>query len=453
MKIVARSSGVWLSGKINFICVVDLYNEGVDIPAVDTILLLRPTESLTVYLQQLGRGLRLHEGKECLTVLDFIGQSHKNYRFDVRFRALLDDPTRSIADAVEQGFPHVPLGCSVQLERQAKEYVLENIRRAIRQSRNVLIGEVRELAETIGSPPTLARFLEHHQLELGDIYRRDMCWSRLCAEAGVRADWQNPDEEALTKGFRRLEHVNSAAQMNALRDAVANPTFSVEGTDESTRRLLLMSHLSLWGKQANFASLDESIARIRANPVLCDELQQLLAIRKDQIEFEPLRTALPFTCPLEIHGAYTRDEILAGLGHWTLERRPEMREGVIYLPHLPADAFLFTLHKTERDYSPTTMYEDYAISDRLIHWQSQSTTSVESTTGKRYISQRKTGHTILLFCREYKRAQGGLSSPFYFLGPADYVTHEGSRPISITWQLHYPLPAKLFRRFARLAIA
>jgi superfamily II DNA or RNA helicase len=102
--------------EINFICVVDLYNEGVDIPEVDTILLLRPTESLTVYLQQLGRGLRLCDGKDCLTVLDFIGQAHRNYRFDVRFRALLDDPTRSIADELEGGFAHLPAGCSIQLE-------------------------------------------------------------------------------------------------------------------------------------------------------------------------------------------------------------------------------------------------------------------------------------------------------------------------------------------------
>jgi hypothetical protein len=129
-----------------------------------------------------------------------------------------------------------------------------------------------------------------------------------------------------------------------------------------------------------------------------------------------------------------------------------MREGVRHLPDLNADAFLFTLHKSERDYSPTTMYDDYAISESLIHWQSQSQTSVESPTGQRYIHHRKNNHSILLFCREYRKSRMGLSSPFYFIGPADYVSHQGSRPISITWRLRTPLPAKLYRRMARLAV-
>jgi len=437
--------------EINFICVVDLYNEGVDIPEIDTILLLRPTESLTVYLQQLGRGLRLSEGKDCLTVLDFIGQAHRNYRFDIRFRALLDDPSRSVVDEVEGGFAHLPSGCSFQLERVAKSYVLENITRAIRQSKNVLIDEVKELAEALGRPPTLAQFLEHHRLELDDIYRRNICWSRLCTEAGARPAWTNPDEDELTRGLRRIQHINSPSQIRQLA-AELNATDKAGGGDENARRLLLMSHFSLWGRSKRFDSLAESFTRLRGNSVLSAELLELLALRLEQIEFEPRPVQLPFQRPLELHGAYTRDEILAGLGHWTFDSQPEMREGVRHLPDLNADAFLFTLHKSERDYSPTTMYDDYAISESLIHWQSQSQTSVESPTGQRYIHHRQNNHSILLFCREYRKSRMGLSNPFYFIGPADYVSHEGSRPISITWRLRTPLPAKLFRRMARLAV-
>ncbi|MGV7513085.1 hypothetical protein PJI12_29165, partial [Mycobacterium kansasii] len=77
------------------------YNEGVDIPEVNTILFLRPTESLTVFLQQLGRGLRMAEGKECLTVLDFIGQAHQEYRFQDKFRALIGATKHSISYYVE----------------------------------------------------------------------------------------------------------------------------------------------------------------------------------------------------------------------------------------------------------------------------------------------------------------------------------------------------------------
>ncbi|MBM6839287.1 NgoFVII family restriction endonuclease, partial [Clostridium saudiense] len=110
-----------VNGEIKFIFVVDLYNEGVDIPEVNTILFLRPTESLTVFLQQLGRGLRLSENKECLTVLDFVGQAHKNYNFEEKFRALVGRSNHSVKDYIKNGFLTLPKGCYIQLEKQAKE--------------------------------------------------------------------------------------------------------------------------------------------------------------------------------------------------------------------------------------------------------------------------------------------------------------------------------------------
>ena len=106
-----------VSGEVRFIFVVDIYNEGVDIPEVNTVLFLRPTESLTIFLQQLGRGLRLSEDKECLTVLDFIGQANKRYNFEDKFAALLSNATRSVAKEIKDGFVSLPKGCYVQLEK------------------------------------------------------------------------------------------------------------------------------------------------------------------------------------------------------------------------------------------------------------------------------------------------------------------------------------------------
>jgi superfamily II DNA or RNA helicase len=435
--------------EINFIFVVDLYNEGVDIPAVDTVLLLRPTESLTVYLQQLGRGLRLFEGKDCLTVLDFIGQAHKSYQHDIRFRALLDDPTRNVKQEIEAGLPHLPAGCSVQLERLAKQYVLDNISRAVRQGRGVLESELRELAATLGRRPTFGEFLNHCQVEPDDVYRRGVGYSRLCADAGLVPMWSSTNEDRLTSGLRRLQHINSPRQIEALRSGLRG----VMPSEAITERLLLMSHFSLWGREDKTPSLAESFERVRACTPIAYELAELLDYRLDCSDFEPRPLLdLPYACPLDLHGAYTRDEILAGLAHWDLGRTPEMREGTVHLKELNTDAFLFTLHKTERDYSPTTMYRDYAISEELFHWQSQSTKSVESPTGQRYIHHRQLGHTILLFAREYRENRAGLANPFFLLGPAEYVSHEGSRPMSITWRLRNRMPAKLYRRMARLAV-
>jgi len=434
--------------EINFIFVVDLYNEGVDLPEVDTVLFLRPTESLTVFLQQFGRGLRLCDDKDCLTVLDFVGQAHRSFRWDLRLRALLADRETSLIDQIEQEFTRLPAGCTLQLERQARQYVLENVRRAVRQSHSTLVAELRTYAEGLGRMPRLAEFVEFFKLDLDDIYRRTS-WSRLCVEAGIRNDFADPDEADLAKGLRRIQHIASPEQIRRLQPILEGESRFETGGDESLRRWLMMLHLSLWPLSRRPESISAGQQRLASNPVLQAELADLLRFKLEQISSVPPRLMLPFVCPLSLHASYTRDEILAGLGHWTLETQPQMREGVLHMQTLPADVFFVTLDKTEKDYSPTTMYRDYAINERLFHWQSQSTTSVESPTGQRYIHHAERGHTILLFVREHKRING-LAAPYYFLGPADYQSHEGSRPISIVWRLRHPMPATLRRRTARL---
>ena len=99
-----RSSG-FAKGELRAIFTVDIFNEGVDIPEVDTLLLLRPTESATIFLQQLGRGLRWAEGKSVLTVLDFIGQANAEYRFDIRYRALVGGTRQQVKKSIEVWLP------------------------------------------------------------------------------------------------------------------------------------------------------------------------------------------------------------------------------------------------------------------------------------------------------------------------------------------------------------
>lgn len=437
---------------INFLFVVDLYNEGVDIPEIDTVLFLRPTESLIVFLQQLGRGLRLDDGKDCLTVIDFVGQAHRSFRFDLRFRALLSDPATSIKDQVEHGFTNLPAGCTIQLERLTRQYVLNNISQAVNQSRPSLIREIASLAGALGRTPAMSEFLERYELEPEDVYRRKVNWSRLCVQANVASPFHDPDEEALTRGLRRVEHIDGAAHLNVLLAWLTQTGQRIKEPPESTGRSQLMLDVSIWGKNSIPTSARDSMARLGKNPNLLKELIDLLKFRLNSITEVAPPYKLPFDCPLELHSQYTRDEILVSLGHWTRTRQPEVREGVLHLPSINCDAFFFTMNKTDKLFSPSTMYQDYAISDSLFHWQSQSTTSEDSPTGRRYVEHKKRNHTILHFGREDK-INNGLSCPFFFLGPATYLSHVGSRPMSITWQLECPLPARLFRRFARLVTA
>jgi hypothetical protein len=155
--------------------------------------------------------------------------------------------------------------------------------------------------------------------------------------------------------------------------------------------------------------------------------------------------------PLQLHATYSREEILAALGVASQQRTPNtMREGVAWCASANADAFLITLKKSETDYSPTTMYRDFAISPELFHWESQSTTSSASPTGQRYILHRQRGSHILLFVRAAKTSALG-AAPYVFLGPADYVGHEGDKPMAVTWRLRRSMPAEVYQASAAVA--
>ncbi len=440
--------------EINFIFTVDLYNEGIDIPEIDTVLFLRPTESLTVFLQQFGRGLRNCDGKDYLTVLDFIGQAHQKYRFDVRYRALVDDPSRSITDQIDQGFPYLPAGCSVHLERKAKGYILDNIRQNLQRTRSYLVQEITDLVENTGSVPTLGEFLEFYRLEPEDIYKKGVSWSRLCFEAGVLTNINDPDEKRLTTGLRRIQHISGLDQIKKLISLLATESSLPDDVelDDITKRQLLMMNFSLWGKDYKLCSIVDGFNRLKSNPTYCNEFVQLLNHKFNHIDAVPPEIELPFACSLTMHATYTTDEILAAMGHYRIDYHPQLREGVFHIKPLKTDIFLITLDKTDNEYSSTTMYEDYAISETRFHWQSQSTISAESPTGQRYINHGKLGHTILLFVREHKE-KNNLSVPYHFLGPVDYVSHLGSRPINFVWELRQPMPTKLLRKTARAVVS
>ena len=444
--------GRLVRGEIRFIFVVDIYNEGVDIPEVNTVLFLRPTESLTIFLQQLGRGLRLAEGKECLTVLDFIGQANKRYRFEEKFAALLSNTTRSVSREIKDGFISVPKGCYIQLEKKAAKYILENIRASYSNTAG-LVSRVASFTEDSGMELTLANFLDYYHMEPKVLYRFSS-FSRICVRADVIQDFSEPLEETLTRAFPRLAIMDSRRWIYFLLDLLPrldNVDFAALG--ELEQRMLQMFYVTVWGESAENWSCDEVLDNLYAlsdSPVLLRELLDLLRYRYEQIDFIDESVDLGFDCPLDLHCTYTRDQLLVALDFL---KPATVREGVKWLPEKQLDVFFVTLNKADKDYSPTTMYNDYSINESLFHWQSQSTTAADSPTGQRYIHHRERGSKILLFVREFKadRITGGAAA-YTFLGVADYVKHEGSRPMNITWKLERPIPAKFFKKTNKLVI-
>lgn len=301
-----------LNKEINFIFVVDLYNEGVDIPEIDTVLFLRPTESLTIFLQQLGRGLRLSEDKDCLTVLDFVGQANKNYRFDLKFKALIENTDQNIALEIEQGFPHLPAGCSIELERKSKEYILGNINQVLNLRRNTIIDRISSFTVDTGMDLCLENFMDFYNLELDDIYKR-LCWSRALADAGIIDDFTDPDEEQLTNGLRRIQHIDDINYIDCILKFLSTKYMSEDDLSEREKRYLTMFLLTIWSKDT-FPSLKKAFSKLLGNPVINDEIIILLNYKKSIIKSVSPEITLPYTSSLGLHSRYTQAEALAGLG-------------------------------------------------------------------------------------------------------------------------------------------
>ena len=432
------------AARVNVVFSVDLFNEGVDVPAVDTLLLLRPTDSPTLFLQQLGRGLRRRASKTVCTVLDFVGRHRAEFRFDRRFRALLGGSRQDVTRQIEAGFPFLPAGCHMELDRVASEIVLQNIRDAVPSRWTAKVEELRQLAGR-DSAITLAGYLEETGLELDDVYMAKHSWSDLRADAGLPVAAAGPDEPVLRRACGRLLHLDDAPRIEAFRRLLSSPEApSAASLSVRDRRLLRMLVAALASQSVRKDSgLDEGSALLWRHPQVRAEMLELLDVLEAQLEHVPLALAGHPDVPLQVHARYSRIEILAAFGVGNGAKVAAWQTGVYRDEEANADLLAFTLDKTKGQFSPTTRYRDYAISRDLVHWQSQSVTREDSDTGLRYRQHRQRGSSVMLFARLRTDDRA-----FYFLGPADYVCHEGELPMSITWRLHHPLPGDLFATFA-----
>jgi len=435
------------TGDVKVVFTVDLFNEGVDVPQVDTVLFLRPTESATLFLQQLGRGLRLADGKDCLTVLDFIGQANRRFRFDLRYRALVGGTRRQLQGQLQDGFPLLPSGCSIELDRVAQSIVLGNVRDALPMRRSELVRELRAMAQRRGARPTLAQFLHATGLDLADFYRnRGASWTLLCRQAHLDVPEPGPDEDRLQKSLWRLQHWDDHLLLALLQDALAsvmppNP----DSLSVADQRRLGMLTATLLGRGHDADGLVARLATVWEHPAIREELQELIEVQQERIHTRTPAWEAQTNVPLAVHATYSQEEILAAFG-----QSKRLQGGVYHEQETGCDLLFVTLQKSERHYSPATMYKDYALSPELFHWESQNTASPATPTGARYLAPRPPSSPVLLFVRHHKTEAGNRTSPYRFLGPATYVRHQGEKPMAIVWRLAYTMPHGLYRE-ARLA--
>lgn len=442
-------------GELTCIFAVDLFNEGLDIPMIDTVLMLRPTQSATIFLQQLGRGLRRSDDKAVLTVLDFVGHQNQAFRFDMKYRALTGLSREKLTRSIEQGFPFLPPGSQIVFDRVAEEIVLENVRKQLKLSTKDLVVDVRQHKPSEVDPGhyTMGSYLRDADRSLADIYTpaaRNFQGEKKPASWSSLVDWAFPTagsvlstetDYPLLRRISALTHVDDPERIAAYRQLL---TSDIPRGDLTTQLHAAMLYHSFW--PGDGPGVEAGLDLLRSRHHVVKEVLDLLDIldRESRVIPRPLPGVL-VASPLRSHAQYSREELLAGLGLGTLDKGnpASIREGVKWLPTLKTDALMVTLKKSEADYSPTTMYRDFAINQDFFHWESQSTTSAESATGRRYTEHEARGTNVVLFVRRAKTGDIG-TEPYTCLGTVRFDHATGTRPMQIVWKLDREMPVDLF---------
>lgn len=430
-------------GTLHYLCVVDIFNEGVDIPEVDTVLFLRPTESLTIFLQQLGRGLRLSAGKTELTVLDFVAQANRKYDFASRFRALTLQPEKNIQKQIKEGFTLLPLGCSIVMEKKARQYILDNITSAI-YNKNRIVKEINSYA-TI---PTLTQFLENNGQDIRILYQGSNCWSSLKRAAGRISYADDTVTKRLEKGVSGLIHHNTSSFLRFVERFIAGEEVHKV---EANKTYAIMLYYALFQdkiSKTGYESINEALELIHLPKYACfkQEIAEIVSFLLARLDIKTTPIGVEKIPGLELYGCYTREEVFTLVGRQTAEVKMQgAASGVFNLPEHNATLLFVTLNKSEKDFSPSTQYNDYLINEEYFHWQSQNTDSHNNNGGRRYTEQEQTKNKIILFVREEKKDGFGNTSPFHCFGLVDYVSSHDDFPMNVKWKLQKPAMAQYLK--------
>ncbi len=269
----------------------------------------------SVFLQQLGRGLRHAPEKESLTVLDFVGQTHPRYRIDRKFSALLRTTRRRIDQEIERDFPNLPPGCNIHLERVAREHVLANIRQSLGNLRAFIPEAIQTFEAETQQDLTFGNFVRETQLSPLEILS-NRTWSEWKDVAHGTETVQDPHLADARKALRRLvlrtdpEFLKKAIRVSS--EAVAEDPAQYGLTEGEASAL----HYLFWsqkGEALGVSTHRESFNRWQQNLSAAVDFVEIAKWRLSLHPFPTQAVDVGIPCPLRLHAAYGLREITAAL--------------------------------------------------------------------------------------------------------------------------------------------
>lgn len=457
---------------LEVIFTVDIFNEGVDIPSVNSVLMLRPTNSPIVFIQQLGRGLRKHESKSFLTVLDFIGNHNKAFLIALALNGSRYYDKESLKVAIATDFANIP-GCThIQMDRISQERILEQIDNENFNSMKYLKEEYFEFKKMnqghipyllldylmFDGAPDPIKFIQKEKTYLKFL-------SKVEKDDYLKGLLNNESFESALKELSDMLPLKRVYEFVIIKYLMENELISVERAKTEILKYVTDVH-------------EDSVyhAFECLNHDYFDSVQKKSKLKLGDLEHGILRKTVGFSNVLNNpeyrrfiedivnYGIFRYEKDFKntdyGVPHLKLYEQYQMIDAALLSNYRKIhssfrgsglltngnDYFLFIdLHK-EENIKESINYQDKLINENTFQWQTPNSTSQSSERGKNIIFNKARGIQLHLFLRKYKEIDGKVE-PYIYIGKGDVFEYEGEKPITVQIQLEHELPASLFTEF------
>jgi hypothetical protein len=281
------------------------------------------------------------------------------------------------------------------------------------------------------------------------IYKSPGSWARLKTEAGFSVEEFDANSKyikLLEGGLARLFHTNSYDYLTYLQKLISNGMRQVSNPSSREEKFFSLFYYTIWMDEINrvenkykivLSDMASAVKSLQSMPWMMEELSYLVRMRLAGLSKTTRWLKIDDQAEIELYGCYSADEIHLllenKLGRWQVLGTQYNRERKFAMVFV-------TINKSDKEYSASTRYMDYAISADQFHWQSKNDITIDSDDGQRIIHQRKNDWKYILFVRDSKRDEYGNTNAYYCLGFIDYNESHGECPMNVIWDMREPIP-------------
>ncbi|WP_206591931.1 DEAD/DEAH box helicase [Bacillus coahuilensis] len=458
--------------ELEIIFSVDIFNEGVDIPSVNSVLMLRPTNSPIVFIQQLGRGLRKHQDKTFLTVLDFIGNHSKVYLIALALNGSRYYDKESLKVAIATGFQNIPGATHIQMDEIAKDRILAQIDQENFNSLKYLKEEYFEFKKlnqgkvplylvdylTFDGAPNPVKFIDRDKSYLQFVAKveKDESLKKLLLDETFESVLKELSSKLPLKRIHEFVILKYLLTHDTIRlnQAATEILKHVNHVDQDT-----ILHAFHYLNQDYYDSMQKKGKEqlVGWNGTVLAKTEAFQAVL-NKPEFRP------FIEDVLHYGIFRYEKEYGhhyyGVPHFKLYEQYQMIDAALLSNYQKTHTafrgsglltngnnyFLFIdLHK-EADIKESINYQDEFLSEHYFQWQTPNATAPGSERGKNIIYNKDRGIHLHLFVRKYKQLDGKIE-PYIYIGKGNTVEFEGEKPITVKLKLEHKIPANLYREF------